>query len=103
MTTTDPTTPAPDPQEETPAFGLAVQVMDAANNAPIPGAALTAELTALDANNVLVPCLTDANGIGIFEACLLTVKAAGYHDYVRQPYRHPALGAGAMPVHLQRR
>jgi hypothetical protein len=82
-------------------FGLPVVVTDKANGAPIVGATCTGSVAALDAQNNVIPAVTDATGTATISVINLTVAAPGYDSYVNQPYRRPSLQA-PVAVSLQR-
>ncbi len=83
-------------------FGLPVVVTDKDTGKPIVGALCTGEVFAMDANQNPVTAVTDATGTATISGLYLTVDAAGYDPYVRQPYRRPSLQA-PVAVSLQRR
>lgn len=83
-------------------FGLAILVTEGSNDGPpVSNARISGKLFGLDTDDNLVPVLTNADGIGVINAFKLTVEADGFHPYVDQDYRRPALQT-PVTVSLQR-
>jgi hypothetical protein len=82
-------------------FGLPVVVTDKASGSPVVGATCTGTVAAMDAQNNVIPAVTDATGTATISVINLTVTAPGYDSYVNQPYRRPSLEA-PVAVSLQR-
>jgi hypothetical protein len=83
-------------------YGLTIDVLDKDTLQPIEGATVSGTVSALDGQDHVVPCITDARGRAVVTVLNLSIRHPQYLDYIDQPYRRPSLQA-PVTVHLRRR